>query len=131
MKGVKQMQIYLIDHAQKHRPKISVPQCEGRALCHKSWLLNNAWVHPATQKSQEARRNFEGQLGCIIPLSYEFKILRMDDILWTQTSMNHEEMEALRGVKPTDAHQKFLWRILSLEVIDPEASHLLFFLSWF
>ena len=34
--------------------------------------------------------------------------------------MNHEELEALRGVKPTNYHQKFLWRILQLGVIDPE-----------
>ena len=34
--------------------------------------------------------------------------------------MNHEELEALRGVELTNAHQRFFWRILQLGVIDPE-----------
>ena len=35
--------------------------------------------------------------------------------------MNHEALENLRGAEPTDAHQRFLWRILRLGGIDPEA----------
>lgn len=34
--------------------------------------------------------------------------------------MNHEELEMLRGVEPTNTHQRFLWRTLHLGVIDPE-----------
>ena len=56
-----------------------------------------------------------------LPLSQEFKILGLNDFLWVQTLFNHEELEKLRGEEPNDPHQRFLWRILKLGVIDPEA----------
>ena len=55
-----------------------------------------------------------------LPLSQEFKVLGMDNLLWIQALMNHEELENLRGVELADAHQRFFWRILRLRVIDPE-----------
>ena len=45
----------------------------------------------------------------------------MDDYLWVQALFNHEELERLWGQEPTDPHQRFLWRIIRLGVIDPEA----------
>ena len=45
---------------------------------------------------------------------------RMDDYLWVQALFNHEELERLRGQEPTDPHQRFLWRIVRMGVIDPE-----------
>src|SRR6202000_443254 len=51
----------------------------------------------------------------------EFKTLGMDDYLWVQALFNHEELERLRGQEPTDPHQRFLWRIIRMGVIDPEA----------
>ena len=56
-----------------------------------------------------------------LPLSQEFKTLGMDDYLWVQALFNHEELERLRGQEPTDPHQRFLWRIIRMGVIDPEA----------
>ena len=55
-----------------------------------------------------------------LPLTQEFKTLGMDDYLWVQALFNHEELERLRGVEPTDPHQRFLWRIIRMGVIDPE-----------
>ena len=55
------------------------------------------------------------------PLSQEFKTLGMDNYLWVQALFNHEELERLRGLEPTDPHQRLLWRIIRLGVIDPEA----------
>ena len=55
------------------------------------------------------------------PLSQEFKTLGMDDYLWVQALFNHEELERLRGLEPSNTHQRFLWRIIRLGVIDPEA----------
>ena len=52
--------------------------------------------------------------------TFEFKTLGMDDYLWVQALFNHEELERLRGVKPTNPHQRFLWRIIRMGVIDPE-----------
>ena len=56
-----------------------------------------------------------------LPLTQEFKTLGMDGYLWVQALFNHEELERLRGVEPTDPHQRFLWRIIRMGVIDPEA----------
>ena len=56
-----------------------------------------------------------------LPLSQEYKTLELDDYLWVQALMNHEELENLRKVEPNNPHQCFLWRILRLEVINPEA----------
>ena len=56
-----------------------------------------------------------------LPLTQEFKTLGMDNYLWVQALFNHEELERLRGVEPTDPHQRFLWRIIRMGVIDPEA----------
>ena len=56
-----------------------------------------------------------------LPLSQEFKTLGMDNHLWVQALFNHEELERLRGLEPTDPHQQFLWRIIRMGVIDPEA----------
>ena len=56
-----------------------------------------------------------------LPLSQEFKTLGMDDYLWVQALFNHEEFDRLRGVEPTNPHQRFLWRIIRMGVIDPEA----------
>ena len=56
-----------------------------------------------------------------LPLTQEFKTLGMDDYLWVQALFNHEELEKLRGQEPTDPHQRFLWRIIRMGVIDPEA----------
>ena len=53
-------------------------------------------------------------------LSQEFKILGMGNFLWIQALMNHDELEAFRGVDPMDAHQRFLWRILRLGVVNLE-----------
>ena len=55
-----------------------------------------------------------------LPLTQEFKTLGMDDYLWVQALFNHEELERLRGVEPTNPHQRFLWRITRMGVIDPE-----------
>ena len=55
-----------------------------------------------------------------LPLTQEFKTLGMDDYLWVQALFNHEELERLRGVEPTNPHQRFLWRIIRMGVIDPE-----------
>ena len=49
-----------------------------------------------------------------LPLSQEFKTMGMDDYLWVQALFNHEELERLRGVEPTDPHQRFLWRIIRM-----------------
>ena len=56
-----------------------------------------------------------------LPLSQEFKTLGMDDYLWVQTLFNHEELERLWGQELNDPHQRFLWRIIRMGVIDPEA----------
>ena len=56
-----------------------------------------------------------------LPLSQEFKTLGMDDYLWVQALFNHEELDRLRGQEPSDPHQRFLWRIIRIGVIDPEA----------
>ena len=46
----------------------------------------------------------------------------MDDYLLVQDLFNHEELERLRGQEPTNTHQRFLWRIIRMGVIDPEAA---------
>ena len=56
-----------------------------------------------------------------LPLSQEFKILGMDNYLWVQAPFDHEELERLRGAELTDPHQQFLWRIIQMGVINPEA----------
>ena len=58
-----------------------------------------------------------------LPLTQEFKTLGMDDYLWVQALFNHEELEHLRGQESTDLHQRFLWRIIRMGVIDPEAAN--------
>ena len=35
---------------------------------------------------------------------------------------NHEELERLQGQEPNDPHQRFLWRIIRMGVIDPEVA---------
>ena len=40
-----------------------------------------------------------------LPLSQEFKTLGMDNYLQVQALFNHEELERLRGLEPTDPHQ--------------------------
>ena len=57
-----------------------------------------------------------------LPLSQEFKTLGMDDYLWFQALFNHEELERFRGQEPNDPHPRFLWRIIRMGVIDPEAA---------
>ena len=57
-----------------------------------------------------------------LTLTQEFKTLGMDDYLWVQALFNHEELERLRGQEPTDSHQRFLWRIIRMGVIDPDAT---------
>ena len=57
-----------------------------------------------------------------LPLTQEFKTLGTDDYLWVQALFNHEELERLRGQEPSDPHQRFLWRIIRMGVIDPEAA---------
>ena len=56
-----------------------------------------------------------------LPLTQEFKTLIMDDYLWVQALFNHEELERLRGQELNDPHQRFVWRIIRMGVIDPEA----------
>ena len=56
-----------------------------------------------------------------LPLSQEFTTFGMDDYLWVQALFNHEELERLRGEELNDPHQRFLWRIIRLGVINPEA----------
>ena len=55
-----------------------------------------------------------------LPLTQEFKTLGMDDYLLVQALFNHEELERLQGQEPNDPHQRFLWRIIRMGVIDPE-----------
>ena len=57
-----------------------------------------------------------------IPLSQEFKTLGMDDYLWVKALFNHKELERLRGQELNDPHQRFLWRIIRMGVINPEAT---------
>ena len=57
-----------------------------------------------------------------LPLTQEFKTLRMDNYLWVQVLFHHEELERLRGQEPSNPHQRFLWRIIRMGVIDPEAA---------
>ena len=57
-----------------------------------------------------------------LPLTHEFKTLGMGDYLWVQALFNHEELERLRGQELNDPHQRFLWRIIRMGVIDPEAA---------
>ena len=57
-----------------------------------------------------------------LSLFEEFKVLGMDDYLWVQALFNHKELESLRGQEPRDPHQRFLWRIIRMGVIDPEAA---------
>ena len=57
-----------------------------------------------------------------LPLSQEFKTLGMDDYLWVQALFNHAELERLRGQELTNPHQQFLWKIIRMGVIDPEAA---------
>ena len=57
-----------------------------------------------------------------LPLTQEFKSLGMNNYLWVQALFNHEELERLRGQELTDPHQQFLWRIIRMGVIDPEAA---------
>ena len=56
-----------------------------------------------------------------LPLTQEFKTLGIDDYLWVQALFNHEELEWLRGQQPNDPHQRFLWRLIRMEVINLEA----------
>ena len=55
-----------------------------------------------------------------LPLTQEFKTLSMDNYVWVQALFNHKELERLRGAEPTNPHQRFLWRIIRMGVIDPE-----------
>ena len=55
-----------------------------------------------------------------LPLSQEFKTLGMDDYLWVQVLFNHKELERLRG-EELSPHQRFLWRIIRMGVINLEA----------
>ena len=57
-----------------------------------------------------------------LPLTQEFKTLGMDDYLWVQALFNHEELDRLRGQEPTNPHQRFLWRIIRMRLINPEAT---------
>ena len=57
-----------------------------------------------------------------LPLTQEFKTLGMDNYLWVQALFNHEELERLRGQELNDPHQRFLWRIIRMGVIDPEVA---------
>ena len=57
-----------------------------------------------------------------LPLSQEFKILGMDNYLWAQALFNPEELERLRGQELNDPHQRFLWRLLRLGVINLKAA---------
>ena len=57
-----------------------------------------------------------------LPLTQEFKTLGMDNYLWVQALSNHEELERLRGQEPNNPHQRFLWRIIKMGVINPEAA---------
>ena len=55
-----------------------------------------------------------------LPLTQEFKTLGMDDYLWVQALLNHEELERLRVQEPNNPHQRLLWRIIRMGVINPE-----------
>ena len=57
-----------------------------------------------------------------LPLTPEFKTLGMDNYLWVQALLNHKELERLRGQEPNNPHQRVLWRIIRMGVIDPEAA---------
>ena len=57
-----------------------------------------------------------------LPLTQEFKTLGMDNYLWVQALFNHKELERLRGQALNDPHQRFLWRIIRMGVIDPEVA---------
>ena len=57
-----------------------------------------------------------------LPLTQEFKTLGVDDYLWVQALFNHKELEHLRGQEQNDPHQRFLWRIIRMGVIDPEVA---------
>ena len=57
-----------------------------------------------------------------LPLTQEFKTLGMDNYLWVQALFNHEELERPRGQEPTNPHQRFLWRIIRMGVINPEGA---------
>ena len=57
-----------------------------------------------------------------LPLTQEFKTLGMNNYLWVQALFNHKELERLRGQEPNDPHQRFLWRIIRMGVINPEAA---------
>ena len=55
-----------------------------------------------------------------LPLTQKFKTLGIDDYLWVQALFNHGELERLQRQEPNDPHQRFLWRIIRMGVIDPE-----------
>ena len=57
-----------------------------------------------------------------LPLTQEFKTLGMDNYLWVQALFNNEELERFRGQEPKHPHQRFLWRIIRMGVIDPETA---------
>ena len=57
-----------------------------------------------------------------LPLTQEFKTLGIDNYLWVQTLFNHKELERLRGQELNDPHQRFLWRIIRMGVINPEVA---------
>ena len=57
-----------------------------------------------------------------LPLSQEFKTLGMHNYLWVQALFNHKELERLQGQEPNNPHQRFLWRIIRMGVIDPEVA---------
>ena len=46
----------------------------------------------------------------------------MDNYLWVQALFNHEKLERLGGQEPNDPHKRFLWRIIRMGVINPEAA---------
>ena len=55
-------------------------------------------------------------------LTQEFTTLGMDNYLWVQALFNREELERLRGQGPNNPHQRFLWRIIRMGIINPEAA---------
>ena len=57
-----------------------------------------------------------------LPLTQEFKTLGMDNYLWVQALFNHEELERLRRQELNNPYQRFLWRIIRMGVINPEAT---------
>lgn len=48
-------------------------------------------------------------------------ILLEYNYLWVQALLIDEELQWLRGDEPNNPHQRFLWKIIRLGVINPEA----------